>query len=151
VECLGSVFQHLPVSDRVFYTLNSYYHHEQKRQDLLDRACAELGAEMRFTLLFLSHFEANLANGAPTDFTYQRIAEAGGTMADQAGLAREIAGTGFHLSAGFRDSTTPSYFELLGYSHEYQALVNADWLGHGSNRRFVRSLTQLFWEATGKV
>jgi hypothetical protein len=151
VEALGSVFQHLPVSDGVFYPLNSYFFRNQELRNVLDRAGADLGSELRFALSFLSHFEANLAIQPPVDSTYDRIAEAGGCFAAQAGIAREIADAGFKLSAGFRESTTPAYFELLGYTREYNVLANAGWLGQVPNRSFVRALARVFWEAAGKV
>jgi hypothetical protein len=151
VEVLGSVFEHKPISDRVFYALNSYHSHDQKRQDVLNRAGSELGIELRFSLLFLSHFEANLALEAPADSTYERIAEASGCIAGQAGLSREVTDTGFRLSARFRQSTTPAYFELLGYTGEYLTLVKASWLNPVQNRIFARALVQLLWEAAGKV
>jgi hypothetical protein len=151
VEALGSVHRHMPFSDRVFFPLNSYFSYDQKREDVLKRAGAELGAELRFALLFFAHFEANLAIQPPADSTCQRIAEAGGCIAGQAGLAREITDTGFKLNAGFRESTTPAYFELLGCTREYNALANAGWLCQGPNRRFVRALAQMFWEAAGQA
>lgn len=67
VEALGSVFHYLPVSGGVFCSLNSYFSHNQKPQDRLSKAAAELNAGLRFTVLFLSYFEANLAIEAPPD------------------------------------------------------------------------------------
>src|ERR1019366_3360640 len=151
VEALGSVLQHLPVSDSVFYPLNSYFSRNQELQNVLDKADADLGSELRFALLFLSHFEANLAIEPPVDSTYERIAEAGVCFASQVGIARAIADAGFKLSAGFRESTTPAYFELLGYTREYNALANAGWLGQVPNRSFVRALARVFWQAAGEV
>jgi hypothetical protein len=151
VEALGSVFEHLPVSDSVFYPLNSYFSRNEKLQNVLDQAGADLAPGLRFRLLFLSYFEANLAIEPPADFTYQRIAEAGGCAADQTGLAREIADEGFKLSAGFRESTTPVYFELLGCAREYNALATSGWLCQPQNLSFARALAQLLWEAAGKA
>jgi hypothetical protein len=94
VEALGTVFQHMPVLDRVFYSLNSYFSPNPRSDDLLNRADAELGAELRFTLLFLGYFEANLATEGPADSTCERIAEAGG-CGSQARIARETAGMSF--------------------------------------------------------
>ena len=54
VESLGTIFQHMPVPDRVFYRLNSYYSRQSKRDDVLHRAGAELGCQVRFTMLFLT-------------------------------------------------------------------------------------------------
>jgi hypothetical protein len=151
VEALGSVFRYMPVSDSVFYQLNSYFSHSEKLQNVLDRTGADLGPELRFTLLFLSYFEANLAIEAPPDSTCERIAEAGGCATDQADFAREVADTAFRLSAGFRESTTPAYFELLGYTREYNALANSNWLCQPQNRSLARVLAHQFWEAAGKA
>jgi hypothetical protein len=151
VEALGSVFRYKPVSDRVFYRLNSYFSYDQKLQDVLNRVGSEFGAEGRFALMFCSYFEANLAFDEPPESTYQRVAEAGRCLVGQTELVREIADTGFKLSAGFREGTTPAYFELLGYTREYNALANANWLDQVPNQSFFRSLTRLLWKALGKV
>jgi hypothetical protein len=151
VEALGSTFHHMPVSDNVFFPLNSYFSCAQEREEVLNRAAAELGSELRFAVLFLSHFEANLAVEPPADSAHEGIAEAGGCVASQAALAREISDTGFKLSAGFRESTTPAYFELLGYTRQYKALASAGWLGRPENRSFARVVAHLFWEAAGKA
>jgi hypothetical protein len=151
VEILGSVFRHMPVSDGVFYSLNSYFSHDQRVQDRMSKAAAEMNAELRFTLLFLSYFEANLATEAPPDSAWQRIAETAGCPADRVGSAREIADTAFRLSAGFRESTTPAYFELLGCTREYNALAKSDWLSRPRNQGLARVVAQLFWEAAGKA
>ena len=66
-------------------------------------------------------------------------------------LARELSDAGFRLSSGFRESTTPAYFELLGYTREYNFLANAGWLSQPRNQQFARALAQLFWEDAGKV
>ena len=150
VEVLGSVFQHMPLSDQVFYRLNSYRRHKEADEDMLERAGAELGAEVRFALLFFSHFEANLALDEAAEPAYERIAEAGGSVAHQAGIVREIVQAGFTLSAGFRESTTPAYFELLGCTREYTTLANARWLCRPQNRGFAQALTRILWEAAGK-
>jgi hypothetical protein len=151
VEALSSVLRHMPVSDRIFYQLNSYYFYTEQREDVLNRAVAGLGSELRFAVLFLSHFEANLALEPPADSTYEGIAEAAGCVAGHAGLAREIADTAFQLNTSFRDSTTPAYFELLGYTREYKALTNAGWLRQARNRSFARALCGMFQEAAGQA
>ena len=151
VEALGSIFRHMPVSDSVFYPLNSYLALEEKRTHLLNDAGAALGAELRFALLFLSYFEANLATQPPADSVYARIAEAGECNAGQAGVARGIVDVGFRLHSGFRESTTPAYFELIGLGREYDALVSANWLCHAQNRSFSLALSRVLWEAVGSV
>ena len=150
VESLGSIVRHMPVSDAVFYGLNSYVARDQGREHVLNEARRELGAQRRFILLFLSHFEANLSVQAPTDSTYRRIAEAAGCV-NHDGLPRKISEIGFRLSTVFRDTTTPAYFDLLGYSREYEALGNSEWLAQAQNRRFAREFGQMLWEAIGKV
>lgn len=151
VESLGSVFHHLPISDSIFFPLNSYFSPEPKREEILNRAAAECGPELRFLLLFLSHFEANLAAGTPSDSVCDRIAESAGCSEGAAGLAREIADIGFKLNAGFRESTTPAYFELLGYTREYHSLARSVWLSQPRNGAFVREIARHFHQAAGKV
>jgi hypothetical protein len=149
VEALGSAFHFMPLSDRVFYSLNSYFSPDRERTDLLKKAGAELGAELRFALLFFSYFEANLAVQPPGDSIYRRLAETGDCSASQAGLLREITDSAFKLKSSFRENTTPAYFELIGLKSEYLALVNTQWLSHFQNRRFLRCLARAFWEAVG--
>jgi hypothetical protein len=141
----------MPVLDRVFYSLNSYFSPNPRSDDVLNKADAELGAELRFTLLFLGYFEANLATEGPADSTCERIAEAGGCGASQAGIAREIAGMSFRPNAGFRKGTTPAYFELLGSTREYETLASANWLSDDRNRSLVRALTRSFWKVAGQA
>jgi hypothetical protein len=151
VEALGSVFRHQDAAARLFYGLNSYYWPLQERCDLMRRAAVEVGPETRFSLLFLSHVEANLSVGKPSDSVCERVAEAGGCPPNFAALSRDITEAGFQLNLGFRDDTNPFYFDLLGHGRSYQALVKSCWLGREQNRRFARMLAGLFWKAAGEV
>jgi hypothetical protein len=145
VEVLGSVVRHMPVLDNVFYPLNSYYSFDERRQDVLTRARAQLGAETLFKVLCLSHFEANLTVEKPSESTCERIIEASDCAAADTPLASEVIGMGFRLNPSFRDNTTPAYFELLGHGREYAALATSLWLRQPGNQRFARDLTQLLW------
>jgi hypothetical protein len=146
VEVLGSVVRHMPVLDNVFYPLNSYYSFDERREDLLTRASARLGAKTLFKVLFFSHFEANLTVEKPPESTCYRIIEASDCAAADASLANEVIGTGFRLNPSFRDNTTPAYFELLGHGREYKALATSSWLRQSGNQRFARDLVQLLWK-----
>lgn len=149
VETLASVFRHMPVSDNIFFPLNSYFSWNQKREGILARGAAECGLPLRFALLFLAYFEANLASDPPADPTFDRIAGAANCPADAGGIARDIIGIGFGLYAGFRESTTPAYFELLGYTAEYKALACSAWLSQARNRDFARELIAELRQAAG--
>ncbi len=151
VESLGSAFRHLPVSDAVFYWLNSYWSCNQKREDVMNRALDAMGAESRFELLFLAYFEANLATEPPAQSIYERIMRYAACTADQAAIARELAGIAFELNAGFRDSATPAYFELLGCTRQYRDLAASGWLALDRNQTFLRATVRRFWEAAGRA
>lgn len=151
VEALGSLFHFMPIPDGVFYPLNSYWPADREREGILNRAAAELGIETRFRLLFASYFESNLATEAPTGATYERVAESAGCSAGHAGLAREITMIAFGLSTGFRESTTPAYFELLGYAREYGDLARSAWLSVAQNRSLALDLISRFRDAAGKA
>jgi hypothetical protein len=146
VELLGSAFHHLPLSDMVFYALNSYHSVQQERSDALTGALTSMDARLRFTVLFFSYFEVNLATEPPPDSTFQRIAEAAECNPVQ---ARPLSQMAFHLNSGFRESTTPAYFELLGYSSDYKALMTEQWLASKENQQFARELARLLWDAAG--
>ncbi len=149
VEALGSVFIYMPLSDKVFYRLNSYFQPNEKPLEVMIRA-EELGAERRFVVLLLSYFEANLSAEPPTEKTFEQIAEAGGCASAEYGLARELTDVAFTLKRGFRENTNPVYFDLVGMGEEYRALASADWLGRQENQGFAREVSRRFWEAAGK-
>jgi hypothetical protein len=149
VEALGSGFSHMPVSDHVFYPLNSYIPQNDKIRDVLVRAAA-LGSERRFTVLFLSYFEANLTAEPASDKSCGQVAETAGCASEQHGLAREIMEVAFGLKAGFRETTTPAYFDLLGLGAEYRALADGNWLAKRENQSLAREVATLYWEAAGK-
>jgi hypothetical protein len=149
VEALGSVFSHMPLSDHVFYPLNSYVRQNEKMRDVLVRAAAR-GAERRFTMLFLSYFEANLTAEHASDRTCEQVAETAGCASGQYSLSRELTEVSFGLKPGFRETTTPAYFDLLDMGAEYQALADGNWLEKRENQSFAREVAALFWEAAGK-
>jgi hypothetical protein len=147
VETLGTLCRAKPISDALFYSLNSYMAPQEQRTELLDKACAETGEYLRFTLLFLASFEANLTTAGPDDHVRERIGLAAGCNADQARVLDDITKTGFNLNAGFRDTTTPMYFELLGYKREYIALTQAGWLSDPDHQQFIRTLIATLFDA----
>ncbi len=148
VEMLGSLVMTNPLSDRVFYGLNSYMHPKQERTLALQDAAAKTGEYLRFALLFLASFEANLTEAAPGDDTHERIGLAANSETCGEDVVRAVAACAFRLSAGFRESTTPMYFDLLGYRTEYAALKQAGWLGGKDNRQFAGHLVSMLFDAT---
>ena len=151
VEALGSVFQHMPVSDSVFYPLNSYLHQDKHVQDVFGRAVSEMGPERRFALLFSAYFESNLTTEKPADAVYARIAKANDCATGEGSVAREVTDAAFRLSIGFREQTTPAYFTLLGCADEYRELASSEWLGQSRNREFLRMVLARLWEAAGRI
>lgn len=150
VEVLGSVFQHMPVSDRLFYPLNSYYPHDEgKVLPALERAAKAGGPASRFALLFLAHFEANLTGEKPNEQIYDRVGGARCATGDYA-CVREVTDAAFRLSEAFRESTNPAYFELLGMSREYKALADSAWLRKKDHQCFALELANRLWDATGR-
>ncbi len=151
VEYLGSARRHMPISDAVFYTLNSYYWPGRKRAKLVNDTAIEVGAERLFGLVFFSYFEANLTAQPMTDSTCNRIAQAADCVLGQIPIAKKIAATCFTLNIGFRENATPAYFEFHGRDKELRWLSEAGWLDAEENRRFARALCQTLWEASGRV
>jgi hypothetical protein len=145
VETLGTLCRAKPISDALFYSLNSYMSPQEKKTEILDKACAQTGEYHRFSLLFLASFEANLNTSGPDDATRQRIGVAAGCEPGQ--VLDDITTIGFNLSSGFRGNTTPMYFELLGYKREYLALAQAGWLNDPGHQQFVRNLIATLFDA----
>jgi hypothetical protein len=146
VETLGSLVRKMPLSDTLFYSLNSYMSPKQDRLAPLEEAGAKAGELLRFALLFLASFEANLASADPEDSTRGRVAMAGNCCADQAEVVRTVTDAAFRLNLVFREKTTPGYFELLGYASEYNALARALWLSRVENQHFIRELIPVLFE-----
>ncbi len=145
VETLGSLVRTQPLSDTLFYSLNSYMAPRQKTTVGLEQTAAKTGEYLRFALLFLASFEANLATAGPEGSTRERIGLAADCDAGAAEAVRIVTDAAFHLSAAFRENTTPMYFDLLGYRNEYLSLTQAGWLNPADNRQFIRTLiVQLF-------
>jgi len=147
VETLGSLVRTLPLSDTLFYSLNSYMAPKEKTTIRLEEVAAGTGEYLRFALLFLGSFEANLATAGPEDATRERIALAANCDAGAAQAVRIVTDAAFHLNAGFRENTTPMYFDLLGYRSEYSSLTQTGWLNPPDNRRFIRNLIAQFFDA----
>ncbi|HVW87104.1 MAG TPA: hypothetical protein VHB50_20600 [Bryobacteraceae bacterium] len=151
VEALGSTVQRQPLSDAVFYGLNSYMAAGKRKQTLM-RAAEQLGDRGRFTLLFLAYFEANLAAGAPDDELRGRIARVAGCDLEHSDVVKDLINASFGLNKGFRDETTPIYFALLGRECEYGELKESRWLEQPDHGAFARELAErLFSEISGEL
>jgi hypothetical protein len=146
VERLGTVFHSMSLPDLVFYPLNSYIAPEASTKTLMEKAEADAGSFLRFALLFLGSFEANIATGGLEEPAFERILRAIDCPADREGLAREIISFAFSLNTGFRNSTTPMYFEFLGRRKEYTCLTKSGWLGIPDNRNHVRDVISTLFE-----
>ena len=152
VERLGAAFHGMSIPDIVFYPLNSYIAPEPQTTTLLEKAGEDAGSFLRFALLFLGSFEANLAAGGLEQSAFERIVRAIDCPAGQEGLAREIVSLAFSLNAGFRNNTTPTYFEFLGCRREYTCLTKSGWLGIPGNRNLIRDvISTLFETATANA
>ncbi|HEX4278865.1 MAG TPA: hypothetical protein VHZ74_26095 [Bryobacteraceae bacterium] len=148
VEVLAQAFSHMTLSDSVFHSLNSYHSFKPEREALLNAAAAEIGTEARFSVLVISYFEANLTAREPDETIFARVARASECDGKH---VLQLAESAFGLHAGFRESTTPAWFELMGLSGEYNALAKEGWLDHPSNQHFVRGLARQLWGAAGSV
>jgi len=127
----------------VFYALNSYMESSPRIEEILDRAAAVFGEELRFLILLLCYFEANLTPDPPTESTHLGMLEAAGVpLSDDldTDLIAGLINIGFRLSRGFRESTTPVYFGLLGCEAEYRALGRDGWLEKERHQELVRRL-----------
>ena len=148
VETLGNTFMAMPLSDALFYGLNSYVRLNGARKVALVKAGAETGEYLRFAFVFLASFEANLSSSGPDDAVRDRIGLAANCPAELDGALQTLIEAGFHLSARFRENTTPEYFELLGYQDDYRVLSRGGWLGISENRQFVQRLIPLLFRAS---
>ena len=140
VETLGSLVKSMPLTDSLFYSLNSYVIPVPARTRTLEDAAAKTGEYTRFALLFLASFEANLTAAEPDQATMDRICSVAECGDELSGESRAIAGIAFRLSSSFRELTTPEYFNLLGYGAQFGALTQSRWLGAARNRQFLREL-----------
>ena len=146
VETLGTLSRTNAGWDRFFYCLNSFMSPKEKTTAILEQARVELGESLRFTLLFLSSFEANLTRGEPDDAVFDRIETAADCAGGGDGIARKVIGIGFNLNKVFREYTAPAYFEFLRCKGEYTALMGAAWLADKDNRSFARQLSGILFE-----
>jgi hypothetical protein len=149
VEILGSLVQEHPLSDTLFYGLNSYVLPKTHVIEALTHANSEFGPRERFSLLFISFFEVNLCTAGSADLdAYDRILAAWGTL-DRTSVAERIMEIGFGLNKRFRAGTTPAWFEMLGYKKEYESVKNAQWLQQPRNRDLLAGVIGRFWELAG--
>ena len=149
IEMLGSLVQERPLYDTLFYALNSYILPKTKNIEALASANNELGSQNRFSLLFLSFFAANLWTAVPADWdAHERILAAWG-VPGKTPAVESIVKVGFRLNKGFRASTTPAWFEMLGYRKEYELLAKGRWLERPQNLDFLNRVIRRFWDLAG--
>ena len=149
IEMLGSLVQERPLYDTLFYGLNSYILPKTKNIEALTCANNEFGSQNRFSLLFLSFFAANLWTAGPADWgAHERILAAWG-LPNKTSAVESIVKVGFRLQKGFRASTTPAWFEMLGYRKEYELLAKGCWLERPQNLDFLSRVIRRFWDLSG--
>jgi hypothetical protein len=142
VETIAVAVEPTPLSD-IFYALNSYMQSSEKRKEILDRARATYGDELSFVLLLLCYFQANLTLDPPSENTHADLLEAANIPISAELDTEVLAGLiniGFALNLGFRENTTPTYFDLLGCQSEYRALGQERWLGKSRNQEVARQI-----------
>jgi hypothetical protein len=148
VERLGAIVEKQPISDGLFYSLNSYIPPHPKRTEVLNAVGTQIGPSARFTAFFLSSFEANLTVGPPSESAHERVAVASGRPEAEVAAIRRVTDASFDLSGGFRENTTPMYFDLLGHGKEYMALAGSQWLADAAHQRFARDLVNRLFVLT---
>ena len=149
VERLGTVYRHLPLSDTLFYTVNSYVTPKPKNVEAMENGAAEVGSAMRFGLLLAASFEANLTPDRAGEAVYERISAALECDALAPNAAHRLVETAFDLNAGFRENTTPAYFELTGCLPQYRQFAGSEWLAKAENAAFFRNCVRLFAGSAG--
>jgi hypothetical protein len=127
VEMLGNAFVK-SLLDGLFYSLNSFTSARSETKEILKRSGHELGAELRFAVLYLAYLEANLCAAAPSERTYARIARIAQCPNGAMDIIRGLTDIAFSLNLSFRRDTTPVYFDLLGHGEEYRAVIENSWL-----------------------
>jgi hypothetical protein len=139
-ERLGTLSVYRPMADEIFYALNSNITQAKGFTKTLKKGEAELGEKLRFSLLLISSFNANLVGGEPDEAACERIMNVVGCDATDKETAREVIETGFSLNHRFREYTNPLYFEMLGYGKEYARVAKSDWPANPANHEFLNEV-----------
>lgn len=145
VETLGTLAAGNPVADLIFYNLNSYINRTDQQTAALTKALSLLGEAMRFRLLFLAYFEANITDKPVEDPIVERVRAAAGVPALHEDLVRELVDVGFGLNRGFRENTTPAFFSYMGCQKEYAELSSSSWLSADANRSLAGQAIDLLY------
>jgi hypothetical protein len=140
------VAEYLPISDAVFYPLNSYVPPSPNVKAVLEAAADTMGTANQFSILFLGSFEANLAAGPPDEETYERVANAVECAAAHMPHLKAVTDVAFGLSSGFRGNTNPMHFDWLGYRSEYYSLMHSRWLNDARHRVLAMQLAGHLFE-----
>jgi hypothetical protein len=145
VETLGTLAAGNPIADQIFYNLNSYINRTEKQTVALTRARSLVGEDVRFRILFLSYFEANISDQPADPVVIERVRGAVGVSAEIAEAVRELVEVGFGLNRGFRENTTPAFFAYMGYQKEYAELSSSAWLFLEANRELAARAVELLY------
>ena len=137
IEMTGTEYLHDPIVDDIFYSLNSYMVPTEKSTGRLKLAAEAWGAARRFAVLFAAYFESNVTPNDPDSEVLERAAETAGLEGADAGLLSGIVKTAYNLNKGFRDQTTPYYFERRGLGKEAREVFASRWLADRDHRMFI--------------
>lgn len=137
VERFAATFDADPLPDLVFFGLNSYAR-KGEESEKLKAALSGLAADRRFAVLLLAMFEANVSASPSDAETTARVSEAAQCEPSEYSAVDAVLGVAFALNMGFRDATTPAFFEALGFADEYRRLATARWLADPEGRLFAR-------------
>jgi hypothetical protein len=128
------------------FSLNSYMKGSAEGKKALERAQEIFGEDLALLILYLCYFEANFKLGDPTDDTSLAVIGAAGLpLSDDldTDIFARLMAIGFKLSKGFRDSTAPTYFRVLGCEQEFRTLREAHWLADERNQELARRIGSL--------
>ncbi len=144
-EWLGAAHQTKPLSDGLFYSLNSYRKPTSGLRDAVAAVRQQWGAEQTFTLLMLAFVEANLSTVEPGSETVNRVLATAPTPSDADSSAAALVRRAFELNMGFRDLTTPIWFELNGHKAEFDQLLAGGRLADPDVARYVLDSASRLW------
>ncbi len=154
-EWLAAECQSQRLADLLFYFLNSYRLATPELSESLADAAVAVGEEARFRILMLAFFESNLTPNPPDATILARISArarvaaapgtAPGITPDYGASVTSITRQAFRLNTGFRDFTTPIWFELNGHKREFEQLTASERLGVPEVAAFVDKTIPRLW------
>ena len=144
-EWLGAEGVARGVADTIFYCLNSYRRPTHGLSESLAEAARAVGAEARFRILMLAFFESNLTPDPADEAVMARISAIAGVAPGNEAVVQSLIREAFRLNTGFRDFTTPMWFELNGHKREFEQLVASERLGVADVAAFIDNTIPRLW------